>query len=153
MYGVCRFQCVLILHLFCRPTVNGMLRSLTQSWPTQNTIRRSSNRVSKLDRYTSLKCFPLARLLPPPPPHTHSQCKECGRGFSVRYNLLMHIQTIHGQPQRYKCPVRGCKEAFHSQPRLNGHLKKVHKKDVKSMEKWVCTCLAHLCFYRDLLRA
>lgn len=61
-------------------------------------------------------------------------CKECGRGFSVRYNLLMHIQTIHSQPQKYKCPLRGCKEAFHSQSRLNGHLRRIHKKDWKSLQ-------------------
>lgn len=61
------------------------------------------------------------------------QCKECGRGFSVRYNLLMHIQTIHSQPQKYKCPMRGCKDAFHSQSRLNGHLRRIHKKDWKSL--------------------
>lgn len=61
------------------------------------------------------------------------QCKECGRGFSVRYNLLMHIQTIHSTPQKYRCPISECKEAFHTQPRLNGHLRKVHKTDLKEL--------------------
>ncbi|KAL5479912.1 hypothetical protein EMCRGX_G023513 [Ephydatia muelleri] len=61
-------------------------------------------------------------------------CKECDRGFSVRYNLLMHIQTIHSQPFRFKCPVRGCKEGYPTQPKLNSHLKKVHKRDGKTMD-------------------
>ena len=65
--------------------------------------------------------------------HTYVQCKEGGRGFSVRYNLLMHIQTIHSQPQKFKCPIRGCKDAFHSQSRLNGHLRRIHKKDWKTL--------------------
>ncbi|XP_019853704.1 PREDICTED: zinc finger protein ZXDC-like isoform X2 [Amphimedon queenslandica] len=65
---------------------------------------------------------------------TPYQCKECGRGFSVRYNLLMHVQTIHSTPQKYSCPVRGCKDAFHTQPRLNGHLRKVHKTDIKQIQ-------------------
>ncbi|CAI8015895.1 hypothetical protein GBAR_LOCUS9828, partial [Geodia barretti] len=46
----------------------------------------------------------------------------------------MHIQTIHSQPQKFKCPMPGCKEAFHTQPRLNGHLRRVHKKDWKTMQ-------------------
>lgn len=70
------------------------------------------------------------------PPVCPLQCKECGRGFSVRYNLLMHIQTIHSQPQKYKCPMKSCKEAFHSQSRLNGHLRRIHKKDWKSLWVW-----------------
>ena len=50
----------------------------------------------------------------------------------------MHIQTIHSAPHKYKCPITGCKEAFHTQPRLNGHLRRVHKKDWKQLYDYWC---------------
>ena len=61
----------------------------------------------------------------------HYPCKEsdCGKKFSAKRNLNLHIQTVHFKEKPYHCDQSDCDEKFGQKGSLNRHMRSVHFKE------------------------
>ena len=55
-----------------------------------------------------------------------SECKKCGKTFSMKCNLEKHIKTVHDKVKSYKCDL--CMKAFGQKGDLQRHIQIVHHK-------------------------
>ncbi|RZC32813.1 hypothetical protein BDFB_015177 [Asbolus verrucosus] len=55
-------------------------------------------------------------------------CKICGKRYSQRGTLTLHIRTVHNKEKPYRCTI--CSKRFVAKVLLNSHLKLHSKKSV-----------------------
>ena len=83
--------------------------------------------------------------LPPRPEHPDAQypCEFCGRKFTQRQGMRLHVRTVHGvgDVKTFRCDV--CSRVFKRKGSLAGHLLTVHGLgDVKSFPCDFCSYVA-----------
>lgn len=66
----------------------------------------------------------------------HCHYKDCGKSFSVKQRLKIHIVVTH-EKQREKCPVEGCKFMVGRRDYMRNHIRKHTELNQEDIEKLI----------------
>ena len=61
------------------------------------------------------------------------QCQLCGKGFSERGKLTIHVETVHEKAKSYVCEY-GCGSRYNDRSTLRQHMERRHGHFVKKMK-------------------
>ena len=61
----------------------------------------------------------------PPPEEGKVRCDECGKNFTSKKSLVMHMKIIH-RGERLQCKVHGCEITFAGRDSRDSHMRKEH---------------------------
>jgi KRAB domain-containing zinc finger protein len=112
---------------------------LGQRWHSGTALRRHIAEIHKKDRQTCAICGAILKDAPSFRSHMQAihcggvplafTCEHCGKSFPKKYQMKIHIQSVHEKKKPYPCS--DCDKMYPTESTLKVHINAKHTKEIK----------------------